>query len=291
MSRPLIDLMIVGAQKAGTTSLLEYVGQHPEICASSHSELPYFVDDLEWSRGWDAAHDFYFGKCDGATVRAGKLAGLMYQPLAVDRLKEHNPDVVVAALLRNPVDRAWSAFLYARRRGYEELPTLEAALDADPDLHGDDRLRQGFCAYVERGTYAPAIRRLWDAFGADAVHVYLTDDLKRSPADVCQSLFKSVAVADDFVPADLERRNVAGRSRAPALSQLATRRGIVRSASRRLVPKSTRDRIRSLVRRVLEEDAPPPAMPDELRARLVETFRGPNAELAALLGRELPWDA
>jgi hypothetical protein len=291
MTRPQIDLMIVGAQKAGTTSLLEYIGQHPDVCAAAHPELAYFVDDLEWSRGWDAAYDFYFGKCGPSTVRVGKLAGLMYQPQAVERLKEHNREVVVAALLRNPVDRAWSAFLYARRRGYEELATLEAALDASPNRHADDRLRQGFCAYVERGTYAPAIQRLQNAFGVGSVHVFLTDDLKRSPADVCQSLFKSVGVVDDFVPTDLERRNVAGRSRAPALSQLATRRGAVRSASRRLLPKTARDRIRSMVRHVLEEDTPPPVMADALRARLVDTFRAPNAELAALLGRELPWDA
>ena len=89
MPRPLIDMIIVGAAKSGTTSLLRYLGQHPEVCPQREPEFAYFVLDGQYARGYESAFDRYFGGCGRATKVVAKNVGLMY--LRAARRPEMDP--------------------------------------------------------------------------------------------------------------------------------------------------------------------------------------------------------
>ncbi len=158
-----LDVVIVGAAKCGTSSLQAAFAQHPAAWVQSRSEMMFFIDDDEYERGMDAALARYFGEGgDLASVSVAKLAALMHYPAAVERLRVTSPDAHLIVLLRNPVDRAYSAYWYSAtarsggssfRQGY---------------LGGADRhsrlVDPGLCDYLGRGLYAQQLTALFAAF-------------------------------------------------------------------------------------------------------------------------------
>ncbi|HEU4716985.1 MAG TPA: hypothetical protein VFU15_04100, partial [Bacteroidia bacterium] len=100
-----IELMIVGAQKAGTTSLKFYLGEHPRIQSHLHKEFAYFTDISEYGDGMNAAWKKYFGKIDPEKHIVVKNAGIYANENGLKLLSRHNPDCRIAIVLRNPVDR------------------------------------------------------------------------------------------------------------------------------------------------------------------------------------------
>lgn len=285
---PRLHLMIVGAQKAGTTTLLAYASQHPEVQGARRQEMSYFVDDREYSAGYSRAFSTYFGRRSGhGSVYVAKLAGLMYQPVGIARLKDHNPKVRVAVILRNPVDRARSAYLYARRRGLEECSTFEEAIAAEPERRGDDPHTAGLRAYVARSTYLPAIRSLQQAFPLGQMQIFLLDDLKEDSRAVCASLYQAMGVDPTFRPHTVEPRNEAADPRWPRITRATAAWTTGRSVVRRIVPPLERDRLRGMIRNQLEVTSAAPPLKAETRARLVEYFRPHNDQLAELLARDL----
>src|SRR4051794_4695992 len=160
--------MVVGAQKAGTSTLAHYIEQLPGV--STHKldlEFTYFVDDERYAKGYDSAFSRYFSDAAPSGLLFAKSAGVMFIEGAVNRLAEHNPQVKVIAMLREPVSRAYSAYWYLRRVGIEDAPTFEEGLAREEQrMRSDPRLHM---AYRARGDYLPQLRRLVDVFGAAQV--------------------------------------------------------------------------------------------------------------------------
>jgi hypothetical protein len=290
---PRLDLMIVGAPKAGTSSLFAYISQHPEVRGARRDEMSYFVDDREYAAGYPRAFATYFGRrVQGDYTYVAKLAGLMYQPLGIERLREHNPEVVVVVILRNPVDRARSAYLHARRRGVEDAPTFEAAIAAEPGRRDSESHEAGVRAYLARSMYLPAIESLKQAFPRDQLKIFLLEDLAPDPCTVSGQLYQAIGVDPAFTPRDLERRNEAADPRWPRITRATAEWNRGRSIVRACIPALLRDRLRGTVRKKLEVASSAPPLNPETRATLVEYFRSHNDHLAEELGRDLStWNA
>lgn len=287
-----IQIMIVGAQKAGTTSLLRYLAQHPSVCVPVQTEMAYFAIDAEYDDGYERAFRKYFGHCRQDTaVLVAKNAALMYLPKAVERLHRHNAGMQVVVLLRNPVARAYSAYWFARRVGREDLRTFEEALAAESARLAGDPLKASFCAYVHNGEYVRHLQTLYRYFDQSQVQVYLTDDLKRDPAEVCRAILGSVGLNGHYALDVGRRHNSAGKARsqlvARSLVAFQDSRHPVRRAVRRLIPDRIAYRLWSTIDRLNSREFMPPTMAPETRAKLVEHFRPFNAELGSLLGRDL----
>src|SRR2546421_13021843 len=111
-----IDLMIVGAQKSGTTSLKNYLGQHPEVVTHLETEFSYFFHESEYVKG--PAGMFRKNFLNALQGRSKKIiaksAGLYVDEAALERLKELNPHYKLVLLLRNPVQRAHPSYLMER---------------------------------------------------------------------------------------------------------------------------------------------------------------------------------
>jgi hypothetical protein len=281
-----LDLVIVGAQKAGTTSLKEYLGQHPEVSTHREREMTYFVSDREFAEGYAAAFERYFPAVDGATrCLLAKSVGIMFHPPALERLAAHDRAVKAIAVLRNPVDRAYSAFWFCRRLGWEKEESFEAGLAAEPARAiTPDSFRH--TAYVGRGEYASQIERLYARLGRDRVGVILFEDLVANPAEVCRAVFEFAGVAPDFTPDHTPRENRAGDARSPMLARALANEGlkrVIRAALPQRLRRALKERLRAL------NDAPfmPPPMDPATRARLIATFAPANDRLAGLLGRDL----
>ena len=134
MNQP-IQLMIVGTQKSGTSSLLRYLAQHPDIHTHSQSEMTFFLQDHEYTRGYESAYAKYFAQCSENCKLIAKNVMVMYSHDIMQRIYQHNPKIHLVVLLREPVARAYSAYWWARRRGWENITSFEEALAAEQHRH------------------------------------------------------------------------------------------------------------------------------------------------------------
>lgn len=287
MNRP-IQLMIVGAEKSGTSSLARYLEQHPNICSHEQREMTYFVNDEEYAQGYNKIYSRYFSKCQYDTsILLAKNVGLMYWPEAAKRLWNHNPECQLVAILRNPVDRAYSAYWYARRMGWEDLESFEEAIAAEPIRLKEGGLKRRYCAYLDRGIYHKQLAILFEHFGREQVHVFLFEDLKSDPVGICQKLYKAIVVDSNYVPEVSKQHNKAAIPRFPVLSKLLSSAHPLKQIVGNLLPDRISSKIRLQIRHLNEKTFLPPIMNLDTRAYLVEYFRANNMQLKKILGCEL----
>jgi hypothetical protein len=249
--RPLPDFLVLGAQKAGTTALYEYLRRHPQITGPSWKEVSFF--DRHWARG----ESWYRGNFPNLARTRGKLVGeaspsYVFHPLAPQRVRELLPEARLLVLVRNPVDRALSQYNHEVALGREPLP-FEEALDAEEErLRGEaERMaadpryfsREWWShTYKARGRYAEQIERWLAVFPREQLLVLPSDDLGSESA-------RAHAQVLEFLGAQPQRLDSYPR--------------------------------------VYERDYEP--MRPETREQLVAQFEEPNRRLYELLGRDLGW--
>lgn len=287
-----VSIAIVGAPKCATTSMLRYLGQHPELHDHPQAECDYFMNAAEFERGWEYAQARYYPKDPGPPVQlVAKRAVMLYDEEALRRLAEHNPEALVIALLRNPVDRAYSAYSYARLRGWQKPEPFEAAVEEelaagpskDADPHGPG-------GYLSTGVYSWHVQRLFDAFPANRVCLFTTEEVARGDdGAVWSSVFAAAGVDPDFVPELEVRHNVGAKPRSERLAQILASKSGAMGFVRRVTPERILDRARRVTSSVIAKRGELEEMDAETRARLEQFYEPYNRELEELLGRPTFW--
>jgi len=254
------DFLIIGAQKSGTTSLLNYLRGHPNVAAPRRGEMKYF--DVEWSRGvhWYAKHFpsspriAMRERSRGPIAVGEKTPTYLFYPAAPARCHALLPDAKLIALLREPVDRAVSQYQHNHRRG-RETTTFEDALTRERDHlreefarhavpDGSDDLRLMQWSYLARGRYAEQLERWLAFYPRERVLVLRAEDLFHHPAATFSRVVKFIGLPA-WAPDQFEKHNPGGK----------------------YDPISPRT-----------------------RAELREYFEPHNARLAKLVGPEILWD-
>lgn len=290
-ARP-VDVVIPGAQRAGSTSLLRWLAGHPSVTTHEGvTEIPYFLADHVHRRGWDEAFARFFDAVPPDDVLLAKSVAILYSADATRRVLEHNPDVRFVVVVREPVARAVSAFHYARQLGLEPLDDLEAALDRGPEAFRDPNPRRA-CAYIERSRYTEGLTRLIDGVGRDRVLVHRFEHLVADPAAVCEATFGFLGV-DPAVPVDTARRhNPSGAPRSRLLARVARPADRPDGVARRVldrVPGRLRDAVKArlLTWNRRDDGVPLPAtVSPEAEARIAAACR----DDVEALERLLDWD-
>ena len=246
--RPLPNFLILGAQKAGTTALYAYLRWHPQVTGPSFKEVSFF--DRHYARGerWYRAH--FPARRRPAVGEASP--SYLFHPLAPERVAQLLPDARLVALLRNPVDRAFSHYQHEVALGREPLSFEQAIVREDERMRGelqhmlDDELYFSHAwwnyTYLARGRYAEQLERWFASFPREQLLVLLTDELAQDPGGAYGRVL-------DFLGVEV-----------------------------RELPSYPR-----IFEREYDE------MPAETRAQLDRSFQEPNRRLEALLGRDLPW--
>lgn len=197
--RMLPDYLIVGAQRAGTTSMYNYLAQHPDVGRVRLGKgVHYFDTNASAPLSWYRSHFPLDPKKIPLRSRPTSVGEgapyYMFHPMAGQRIDTALPGVKLIAILRDPIERAHSQWAHESARGFEPLD-FEAALRAederlageeerlstDPEAYSHAHQHQ---SYAARGQYAPQIERLWDRFGRDRVHVIAAPRMFSQPADV-----------------------------------------------------------------------------------------------------------
>jgi hypothetical protein len=282
-----IRLLIAGAPKTATTSLLAYLDQHPDICCHPHREFGYFVQDGEYETGYAAAYDRYFVESADRLLFA-KSVQVMYQENAMARLRDHNADVELVLVLRHPVDRAYSEYWYARRRGWEGVDNFAEAVSAESLL--PDAI-QPHHDYLDRSTYIKHIRGLLEYFPRAQLHIFIFEDIRHHMVDVCQDIFRLFPQIDaSFTPDIVQRHNMTATARFSSVARLTSTRSKLprlKRFMRQLLPPQTVDRMRDRLTEINEKPFTTPPLDTVTRQHLADYFAPYNRELEAFLDRDL----
>jgi hypothetical protein len=294
---PLPNFLIIGAAKSGTTSLYHYLGQHPDIFMSPIKEPKFFAHDGEQlhfhgPRDMEAIHDvvtdweMYKTLFDGAKSEKAigeASAEYLYSPQASERIHHYIPDAKLIVILRNPVERAYSNFLFMRRNGREMCSTFERGLACE-----DERIRNGWefiWYYKHIGKYAEQLKRYYTLFPHEHVHVILFDDLQKTPQKVVQNCFHFLGVDERF-ESDVSAKHMATTylpncciPQYKALYDLCYQSHIVRM----FVPT----RLRRITMEYLSRDRVVPPLTKKTRKRLLQCYLKDLQELEDLIGRDL----
>lgn len=286
------NFFIVGAPKSGTTSMHEYLAEHPGIFMAEHKELHYFGKDLRFRHR--PKLDAYMGNfvgAEGFDCVGESSVMYLYSTTAANEIKEFSPDARILIMLRHPVDMVYSLHSQAIFTGDEELLDFEKALAVEPERRAGQRRMRSKCddylMYRGQVDYAPQVQRYLDTFGSDRVLVILFDELTRDVADAYRRTVEFVG-CDPTFQADFSIRNANKVVKHPRLQRLLRNPPyICKRLSHGLIPGAIRKPIaRSMLDWNVDFGKRPP-MDTELRKRLQQEMTPQIKDLAKVLDRDL----
>lgn len=292
------NFLIVGAAKSGTTSLYHYLKQHPEIFMSpvkepnflsfQFEEFPYHgVDDYKWDARRVKTYQDYcrlFSASRGKkAIGEASVSNLVFSDKVIPFIKELLGDPKIIIMLRNPVERAFSAYLYSVRDNREDL-TFEQSLRKE-----EERKKahwSPFWFHKEGGFYYERVKAYQENFSK--VGVYLYDDLKNDPAGLLKDIYDFLEVDSSFIPHIKTRHNVSGVPRSRMFNNLLIEsnplRKILRPTVSFFLGQERYIRLREAIR---AKNLRRPRIKEETVAYLKELYREDVLKLQALLGRDL----
>ena len=195
-----IDLMIVGAQKAGTTSLNNYLSEHPQILghASIQKEFAYFRDDSIFEKGFDLEFNKAFEKkeiSEDSKIVAKNVA-IYNNEESIKRLCEHNKDCKIVFIVREPVSRTYSSYSMEVFNGW-----MDRKFEDLKEVIINNQINDSMYKYfIEPSLYANHIKLIYKYFSKNQVRIYSFNEFKSNPEKVCSDIYEWLDVSSGYVP-------------------------------------------------------------------------------------------
>ncbi len=300
-ARTVPTFCVAGAGRSGTTGLVEGLRTHPRVFVTQPKEPHYFAlhgrvadfrgpgDEATINRVAVTDRAGYLGlyptEHDYLALGDGSVSTLYYAERAVEEIRRVNPEMRVVVILRDPVQRAYSSFLYMRARGFEPC--------ADPveALRDESRRRSEhwhhLWHYQAMSHYAEGLATLQQGLGREQVGVWFHDDLEADYEGTVSSVLRFLGLPPDSQEGvGVPRVNVSGTARRPVVQRVivaATRNELLRRAVKRTTSFRFRERVR---RSNLRRSEVPREVADHLRG----AFDADLAAASALVtGPRPPW--
>ena len=302
--------LVIGAAKAGTTSLYRYLGEHPEIYMSPIKEPNFFAfkdqtvafngpQDDKFTNSWSitsiSRYHQLFNPASKHEARGEVSPSSLYYPRASTRIAQYLPNARLLVTLRDPTERAYSNYLMMVMQGREPCKNFSAALDQELA-----RLKAGwsfFWGYTQLGFYHKQLRRYYDLFSPHQIHVCLLDDLADRPLETVQSLYDFIGVDRSFQPDLSTQHNPSGAPDSEMLHWFLYHSGIgkkMRSFLPAPLQKSLASnfapfisRIRAWKKKLIHDNLRKPPMSLAVRDRLQVMYHDDILRLQDLIDRDL----
>lgn len=310
MARP--SFIVLGAVKAGTTSLYNYLGQHPEIQMSAWNWPRYFhiasgaPDFTKLAERYGDAHrtesegrfnmmfpariprsikqyEALWPATDTARARGEVSPTYLHDPDVCTEIARRKPAAKLIIALRNPVERAYSHFVMDRRKGWEQIGDFGASLNEEPIQASN--FFWGRRHYIRHGLYADAVARYKASFPRKQIKVMFYEDLVREPETYLADILDFIDV-DPKYPIDMSMRHNKGLVRHDTkLTRLLYGDFPGRQFIKRRISKSVRAVISKQITSATHAAAEP--MQPQIRKRLIREFRNDIQKLQPLVDRDL----
>src|SRR6266404_5902807 len=194
-----VDFVIGGTQKGGTSALDSFLRQHPEICMPETKKELHFFDREEDDRDYKKYHTNFQPKPQHRVI--GEASPIyMYWETAPYRIWSYNPKMKWILVLRNPVERAFSAWNMETKRGAENLSFKEAVEKEAERCREALPLKHRVYSYIDRGFYAHQVRRLFNIFEQDNCLILLNEELRNDHKKTLRAVFDFLNVDSSFIP-------------------------------------------------------------------------------------------
>lgn len=234
--RALPDFVVVGGQRCGTTSLFKNLADHPQVLRPGIEKgIDYFTLHSAESLDWYRSHFPVQALATARTRRWGAPAVFeactyyMFHPQAIERMAAVMPDVKVVAMLRDPVERAFSAYKHELARGFETETDFERALDLEDErLVGEEERMAAnprylshahrHHAYRHRGQYAEQIERIYQHYPREQVLVCDSESYFSRPEEEYGRITRFLGLTD-WMPPRFDRHNARPSSPMPGSSR------------------------------------------------------------------------
>ena len=273
------NLIIIGAQKCGTTSLHYYLNCHPEIIMSPHKELNFFNEDLNWHKGRQWYESHFVGK---AKIYGEASPNYTIYPIekgVAARMHSLIPNAQLIYMVRDPIERIISQYL-DRVKGGQETRTFSHAVEEVSDN-----------IYIYQSKYFMQIEQYLPYYSKSNILIVSAEELKNERRKVLQKAFRFLGVDDSFTCDEFsEIKNISEQK----LKRKKPKR-IIRylmcdtpdvSPTQRmvhsLIPKCIKNKI--FVSTQSGEKISRPVLSEELKQKLIDTFKNDVARLRAFTG-------
>ncbi|MFM7016099.1 MAG: sulfotransferase domain-containing protein [Bacteroidota bacterium] len=306
------NFFVIGAAKCGTTTLYDFLEQHPEVYMSPIKEPHFFCSDIRIENFSDEYKKYVFSR--GINIQeyvAGDMSkkywefyidefstylklfknvtnqkaigeisnGYLFSNVSANEIKSKYPGAKIIIILRNPVERAYSHYLANLRDGRTTLSFRE---EIEHDLKKE---KKGWCIshnYIQMGMYYEQVKRFVDAFPKEQILIFLNDDLKSNAATVGNKLFQFIGV-DTSAPINFtNKQNEAKMPKSAGLIKFITQTGLKRKIFRAL-PQSIQEKIKPF----FFKEGSIPKMSAEDKSWLISVFKEDIEKTQALINRDL----
>lgn len=292
-SASLPNFFLLGAAKAGTTTLHELLRLHPQVWLPFDKEPMFFSRDEQYKRGVDWYVQTYFRRAADFAARGESSPHYLYWAGKVSaRLAElyAKRPVKFLLVLRDPTERAYSWYWNMVRDGLEDLPFLQAlhAEDARLQEQRDVLEAKGSMqfGYIRGGCYAAQLREYLERFPREAFHIELLEDLKAAPDKVMRRVCAFLEIDDSFSFRP-NRANPASMPRSRLAHDTLRGPSTVKSLLKLVLPEALRYRMRVFLTEANLREEAYPDMEPEARQYLGERFATEIQALAKILRRDL----
>lgn len=286
------NFFVVGAQKAATTSLHNYLAGHPDVYLPAQKETKFFVEDRFYKKGIHFYQEEYFSECTGETAVGEVDPDYMFFENALDYMGEHLDlaNTKFIFLLRDPVDRAFSHYLMTFRRGLELLSFEDAIEQESARIASGGFDEKEHFSYVSRGFYLRQIEHFLSKVSRSQMLFLFTEDLKRDPDACLEEVFRFLGVTTEYMPDNLGDSYHGAKVPLNAALQQRIAGGMTfeKRLLRILVPwKPWREKLRNGLLMLNQRSGKGHVMSDKARCALISLYRTENQRLEQFLGRDL----
>ena len=247
------NFLVVGAAKAGTTSLYHYLKQHPEIYMSPIKE-PYFFSFVNQKPNFKGPFDEKVNeeiitdlndyKKLFANVTDEKSIGecsnsYLYLPESAVNIKRYIPKCKIIIILRNPIERAYSHYMQSVMLDHDNL-NFEDAIEKEKE-----RLNLNWrwhYQYTGQSLYYEQVKRYLDLFGKNKVKIFLFEELKKGSVKIMQEVFSFLEVDNSFVP-NIDIYNATGLPKNRILHKFLRHNNVIKNITRPITPNGLRAKI------------------------------------------------
>lgn len=293
------NFLIIGAPKAGTSSLYAYLKQHPEIYMSSVKEPHFFMldgrevdfqgpgDRIRFSSAVYQLED-YQKLFEGASneIAIGEASTTyLGSDKAAYHIKQHIPDVKLIAILRNPIDAAYASFLHLMRDGDESINIFSLALQAE-----QERIKNNWglmWRYQQKGFYSQQVKRYLELFERSQIRIYLYEEFKEEPRKVLFDIFSFLNVDPSFDPNMSLKHNVSAMPKSMMMNKILAKPNPIKDTLKLLVPSGIRSQLYEKIRVWNLNEFRKPEISVKDKGYLKQVFQDDILKLQDLIERDL----